>query len=168
MPFSQAMQSSSSTIALQPLTSRWSLDSDDYCIHSKNYHRLYPPPHAKLSHLKSVIEWPKKSSPPISLPYVTLCATPYWNSDLYFPSSHSHFRRPLFRFYHFSVPSSNFCPFDSFWNFVSDHLSPSSLFLPVFPIHPDCETRNPISDLLIPPCCTCFPTLFSVVIKASY
>ena len=69
MPYSQVMQSSSSTIALQPLTSQWSLDSDDYCIHSENQHRLYPPPHAKLSHLKSIIKWPKKSSPPTSLPY---------------------------------------------------------------------------------------------------
>ena len=56
MPYSQAMQSSSSTIALQPLISRWLLDSDDYCIYSKNHHRLYPPPHAKLSHLKSIIK----------------------------------------------------------------------------------------------------------------
>ena len=69
MPYSQAMQSSSSTIALQPLTSQWSLDSDDYRIHSKNHHRLYPPHHAKLSHLKSIIRWPQKSSPPTSLPY---------------------------------------------------------------------------------------------------
>ena len=43
------MQSSS----LQPLTSWWSLDSDDYRIYSKNHHRLYPPPCAKLSHLLS-------------------------------------------------------------------------------------------------------------------
>ena len=69
MPYSQVMQSSSSTIALQPLTSQWSLDADDYHIHSKNHHRLYPPPCAKLSHLKSIIKWPKKSSPPTSLPY---------------------------------------------------------------------------------------------------
>ena len=63
------MQSSSSTIALQPLRSRWSLDADDYRIHSKNYHKLYPPPCAKLSHLKSIIRWLQKSSPPTSLPY---------------------------------------------------------------------------------------------------
>ena len=69
MPYSQAMQSFSSAITLQPLTSRWSLDADDYRIHSKNHHRLYPPPHAKLSHLKSIIRWPQKSSPPTSFPY---------------------------------------------------------------------------------------------------
>ena len=69
MSYSQAMQSSSSTIALQPLKSQWSLDADGYCIHSKNHHRLYPPPHVKLSHLKSIIKWPKKSSPPTPLPY---------------------------------------------------------------------------------------------------
>ena len=69
MPYSQTMQSSSSTIALQPLTSQWSLDVDDYHIHSKNHHRLYPPPCAKLSPLKSIIKWPKKFSPPTSLPY---------------------------------------------------------------------------------------------------
>ena len=56
-------------LALQPLTSRWLLDADDYHIHSKTHHRLYPPPHAKLSPLKSIIKWPKKSSPPRSLPY---------------------------------------------------------------------------------------------------
>ena len=39
MPFSKVMQSSSSTIALQLLTSQWSLDSDDYHIHYKNHHR---------------------------------------------------------------------------------------------------------------------------------
>ena len=61
-------QSSSSTIVLQPLTSQWSLDSYDYHIHSKNHHRLYPP-HSRLSHLKSVIKWPKKPSPLTSLPY---------------------------------------------------------------------------------------------------
>ena len=69
MPYSQPMQSSSSTIALQPLRSWWSLDADDYCIHSKNHHKLYPPPCAKLSHLKSIIRWPQKSSPPTLLPY---------------------------------------------------------------------------------------------------
>ena len=69
MPYSQAMQSSSSTIALQPLTSRWSLDIDNYHIYSKNHHRLYPPPCVKLSHLKSIIKWPKNSSPTTSLPY---------------------------------------------------------------------------------------------------
>ena len=69
MSYSQPMQSSSSTIALQPLRSRWSLDADDYRIHSENYHKLYPPPRAKLSHLKSIIRWPQKSSPPTSLPY---------------------------------------------------------------------------------------------------
>ena len=69
MPFSQAMQLSSSTIALQPLTSWWLLDSDDYCIHSKNHHKLYPPPHAKLSYLKSITKWSKNFSPPTSLPY---------------------------------------------------------------------------------------------------
>ena len=69
MPYSQPMQSSSSTIALQPLTSRWSLDTDDYHIHSENHYKLYPPPRAKLSHLKSIIKWPRKSSLPISLPY---------------------------------------------------------------------------------------------------
>ena len=63
------MQPSSSTIALQPLRSRWSLDTDDYRIHSKNHHKLYPPPCAKLSHLKSIIRWPQKSSPPTLLPY---------------------------------------------------------------------------------------------------
>ena len=63
------MQSFSSTIALQRLTSRWSLDADDYCIHSKSHHKLYPPPCAKLSHLKSIIRWSQKSSPPTSLPY---------------------------------------------------------------------------------------------------
>ena len=69
MPYSQLMQSSSSTIALQPLRSRWSLDTDDYRIHSENHHKLYPPPQAKLSHLKSIIKWPRKSSLPTSLPY---------------------------------------------------------------------------------------------------
>ena len=63
------MQSSSSTIALQSLRSQWSLDADDYRIHSKNHYKLYPPPHAKLSHLKSIIRWPRKSSPPTWLPY---------------------------------------------------------------------------------------------------
>ena len=63
------MQSSSPTIALQPLRSRWSLDADDYRIHSENHHKLYPPPHAKLSHLKSIIKWPQKSSLPTLLPY---------------------------------------------------------------------------------------------------
>ena len=38
-------------------------------IASENHHKLYPPPHAKLSHLKSIIRWPRKSSPPTSLPY---------------------------------------------------------------------------------------------------
>ena len=28
-----------------------------------------PLPHVKLSHLKSIIKWPKKSSPPTSFPY---------------------------------------------------------------------------------------------------
>ena len=68
MPYSQAMQSSSSTIALQPLRSQWSLDADNYRIHSENHHRLHPPC-AKLSHLKSIIRWAQKSSPPPSLPY---------------------------------------------------------------------------------------------------
>ena len=63
------MQSSSSTIALQPLRSQWLLDADDYRIHSKNHHKLHPPPRAKLSHLKSIIRWLQKSSPPTSLPY---------------------------------------------------------------------------------------------------
>ena len=63
------MQSSSSAIALQPLRLRWSLDKDDYRIHSKNHHKLYPPPRAKLSRLKSIIKWPRKSSLPTSLPY---------------------------------------------------------------------------------------------------
>ena len=69
MSYSQPMQSFSSTIALQPLRSQWSLDTDDYRIHSENHHKLYPPPHAKLSHLKSIIKWPQKSSLPTSLPY---------------------------------------------------------------------------------------------------
>ena len=69
MPYSQVIQSSSSTVALQPLTLQWSLDSDDYHIYSENHHRLYPPPRAKLSPLKSIIIWPKKCSPPTSLPY---------------------------------------------------------------------------------------------------
>ena len=69
MPYSQLMQSSSSTIALQPLRSRWSLDADDYHIHFKNHHKLYPPPCAKLSHLKSIIRWPQNSSPLTLLRY---------------------------------------------------------------------------------------------------
>ena len=63
------MQPFSYTIALQRLRSQWSLDADDYHLHFKNHHRLYPPPHAKLSHLKSIIRWPQKSSPPTLLPY---------------------------------------------------------------------------------------------------
>ena len=51
------------------MRSRWSLDADDYRIHFENHHKLYSPPRAKLSHLKSIIKWPQKSSLPTSLPY---------------------------------------------------------------------------------------------------
>ena len=77
------MQSSSSTIALQPLTSQWLLDSDNYHIHSKNYYRLYYPPCAKLSHLKSIIRWPKKSSHATSLP--SYIGNPIFFEDSFIP-----------------------------------------------------------------------------------
>ena len=41
----------------------------------------------------------------MSLPHcVTLCVTPYQNSDPHFPSSHFHFQGPLFCFHYFSIP----------------------------------------------------------------
>ena len=64
------MQSSSSTVALQPLRSWWSLDTDDYRIHSENHHKLYPPPRANYLISNPSSNGPEKSSPPpTSLPY---------------------------------------------------------------------------------------------------
>ena len=91
---------------------------------------------------------------------VTLCATWYRNSDLYFPSSH-------FCFPYFSIPNSSLNPLICLWNSLCLTLT----ILPVsyqFPIYPDQRFCNPISDLLITPCCACIPALFPVVIKASH
>ena len=89
--------------------------------------------------------------------YVTLCATLNWNSDLYFPSSHFHFQRPLLCLYHFSIPSSNLNPLIHFQNSIC-----LTLNIPIsypFPIHHDRRFHSPVSDLLIPPCCTHGPAL---------
>ena len=67
----------------------------------------------------------------------------------------------------FSVPNSNLTPLIHFGTLYAWSW-PSSPFLPVFLAHPDQRYHNPISDLLIPPCCARVPALFSVVIKASY
>ena len=73
---------------------------------------------------------------------------------------------PCFISITFSVPNSNLTPSIRFrtpyaWPWLS------SPFLPIFPAHPDWRYCNPVLDLLIPPCYTHIPALFSVVIKAS-
>ena len=99
---------------------------------------------------------------------VTLYVTP-WNSN--FISPHLFPRAwpcsPLFYFcllspcvifYHIPVPSSRLCPF------FQNSAYPTPTLIPVFPIFPrvphfspDCQLRDPILDLLIPPCCAHFP-----------
>ena len=109
-----------------------------------------------LSLFVQLLFWPPRPFlnsflPVLSFLLVTLCATPYQNSDLYFPSS-LFLQRPLLHFHYFSILNFNLNPLIRLQNSVCLTLTvlPISYPFPI-PIHPDQRFCNPVLDLLIPP-----------------